>query len=1024
MAGRLREGIYEHVVTRGLASALEGAGELRVDLAAIERVDLPGVLARHISREIEVRLRGISDSEEQVALANALLTVLEASDGDELYDGARVDRAQRLYAVYRALPPARPMTPLGESALLTRTSKDPVLGHELKSEIASSDAVDVIAAFITLRGIRQVWPELEALSSRGGRVRVLTTVFTGSTELRAVDALARLPGCEVRVSYDVGRTRLHAKAWLFSRDRGGEDLHTAYVGSANLTHTALSAGQEWTIKASAGDVPHVVRKFRGTFEALWNEPEFEAYDGSDAARARLRDALADERGGDRPDRVVPRLTAFRAKGFQREILDKLVAERELHGHKRNLVVAATGTGKTVIAAFDYVGLCERTGSRPRMLFVAHRREILEQARATFRRALCDGSFGEMWGDGDTPERFEHVFASVQTAARSLAQLLAADHFRYVVIDECHHLPAESYQRMMRYLNPDILLGITATPERSDGRSLLPDFGDRVAAELRLWHALEKQLLVPFEYYGLSDGVDLSRVKWSRSGYGAVDLEQVYTGNEARVDLIVAQLTARVGQLDRMRALAFCVSVEHTQFMARAFEERGIHAVAVHGQTVPEVRDAARARLERGEIQIICTCDLYNEGVDLPFVDTLLLLRPTASATLFMQQLGRGLRNAPGKTSCLVLDFIGQHRAEFRFDEIYEALTGVPKAKLESALSQGFPFLPSGCVLELDAVAQKTVLASLKRQVPTGARLANELKALATDPNRRGAGAPTLAEYLAASGREVEEVYRAGGFSTLLGRAGLGPVLDETAADLSGRLGNLAHVDEPARLEAWRALSSTGELPGKYAARLTMLDHQLHRFGVLRRPDELRTYMKEQGIATELAQLVDVLEQRVPSVTEVVPVAGWPLSLHRRYSTREIATAVGFAVAGHKARAPQRGVYLVEETKREVLFVTLDKSDKSFSPTTRYRDYAVSPRTFHWETQSSSSPTMPSGKRYAESPGNGWTFYLFVRENPSAAFAFLGPVKLSSFSGDRPMSVTWELEYEMPVSLFERFATLA
>ena len=1012
MAGPLREGIYEHVITRGLASALEGVGELRVDLATIEKVDLPRVLARHIAREIEIRLRDVADPEDQMALANALLAALEASgasgasDEEEADDGARVDRAQRLHAIYRALPPVRPMTPLGESTLLTRSSKDPVLGHELKSEIASSDTVDVIAAFITMGGIRQVWPELEALSNRGGKVRVLTTVFTGSTEVRAVDALAKLPGCEVRISYDVERTRLHAKAWLFSRDRGGEDLHTAYVGSANLTHTALSSGQEWTIKASAGDLPDVVRKFRGTFEALWNDPEFEAYDSSEAAREKLRAALADERGGDGADRVLPMPSTFRPKGYQRDILDKLVAERELHGHKRNLVVAATGTGKTVIAAFDYAGICERMGTRPRMLFLAHRKEILEQARDTFRRVLRDGAFGEMWVDGETPERFEHVFASVQTATRSLEKLLAADHFHYVVIDECHHLPAESYQRMMRYLAPEILLGITATPERSDGRSLLPDFGDRVAAELRLWHALERELLVPFEYYGLSDGVDLSQVKWSRTGYGAAELEQLYTGNEARVDVIVAQLASRVGRLDQMRAIAFCVSVDHAEFMARAFEARGIPAVAVHGQTDAELRNAARARLERGEIQVICTCDLYNEGVDLPFVDTLLLLRPTASATLFMQQLGRGLRLAEGKTSCLVLDFIGQHRAEFRFDEMYEALTGVPKAKLEAAVAAGFPFLPSACVLELDAVAQKTVLASLKRQVPTVDHLVRELKELARTHGEKGKGLPTLAEYLAASGRAVEDVYRAGGFTYLLGRAGLAAVPDEELSDLSRRLGWLSHVDEPSRLTVWKAAIAEDAFPKEYEKRLMMLDYQLNHRGELRDVATVRAYLRP-GIVEEVRGLTEVLEDRVAYAPDEYPVPEWPLALHRHYSRREIMAAIGFVKVGEKGRMPQGGILKLPDQKRELLFVTLDKSAKSFSPSTQYRDYWISDELFHWETQAAASHTKASGKRYTESPGNGWRFFLFVREDTEGTYRFYGEVRMKSWEGDRPIGVVWE-----------------
>lgn len=388
MAGRLREGIYEHVVTRGLAEALGGVGELRVDLATIEKVDLPRVLARHIAREIEVRLRDLAEPDDQVALANSLLAALDASgasgasDAEEADQSARVDRAQRLHAIYRALPPARPMTPLGESTLLTRSSKDPVLGHELKSEIASSDTVDVIAAFITMGGIRQLWRELEALSNRGGKVRVLTTVFTGSTEVRAVEALAKLPGCEVRISYDVERTRLHAKAWLFSRDRGGEDLHTAYVGSANLTHTALSSGQEWTIKASAGDLPDVVRKFRGTFEALWNDPEFEAYDGSEAAREKLRAALADERGGadGAADRVLTLPSAFRPKGYQRDILDKLVAERELHGHKRNLVVLRVRS-RVENNAREVAFPCAHTSA------VRQRRQVVRRRGVRFRTKI-------------------------------------------------------------------------------------------------------------------------------------------------------------------------------------------------------------------------------------------------------------------------------------------------------------------------------------------------------------------------------------------------------------------------------------------------------------------------------------------------------------------------------------------------------------------------------------------------------------------------------------------------------------
>lgn len=1020
----LRDGIYEHLVTTEVARALDAldarATGRKAERAGIGDHDLPRALARHLAREIERRLRALGDPTEGLRLANALLAALEAGDG-AAGDGARVERAERLLSVYARLPPKRPTTPLAESTLLTRSRTDPTLGHELKRELASADSVDVIAAFVTVGGVRQLWPELEELARRGGKVRVLTTVFTGSTDAQAADDLARLPGCEVRISYDVQRTRLHAKAWLFVRDRGAEQLHTAYVGSANLTQTALSSGQEWTVKASSGDLPDVIRKFRGTFEALWNDEEFEAYGATEPERARLRAALRAERGRG-ADEPLTTLFALRPHPFQREILDRLVAERALHGHTRNLVVAATGTGKTVVAAFDYAGVAEREGARPRVLFLAHRREILEQARATFRHVLHDGAFGELWVDGDLPERFEHVFASVQSASRGLEERVSRGHFHYVVVDECHHLPADSYQRVMAYLTPAIVLGLTATPERSDGKSLLPDFGGRVAAELRLWHALDKQLLVPFEYYGLADSTDLTKVKWSRAGYTSAELTRLYTGNDARVDLVIAQLARRVASLDAVRALAFCVSVEHAEFMARELSRRGLRAVALHGGSSREERDEARGKLERRELQGVCTCDLYNEGVDLPFVDTLLLLRPTASATLFMQQLGRGLRLHPGKTSCLVLDFIGQHRAEFRFDAVYEALTGLPRAALHAAVEAGFPFLPSGCVLELDAVAQGTVLAALRRQVPTTERLARELRELAAEPARAGRGQPTLGEYLEATGRELDDVYGAGGYTTLLGRAGLSSP-DEETCDLSRRLGWLTHVDEPARFETWRAALADEPLAPAYATRLAMLDFQLHHRGELRDADTVRAYLRRPGIADELRGLSEVLSARVPFVSDVTPVAEWGLALHRHYARREIMAAIGFVKVGDKGVIPQGGILKIEKEKRELLFVTLDKSAKSFSPSTHYRDYAISPSLFHWESQSSASHTRPSGKRYTESATNGWTFHLFVRTDTNASYAYLGPARLKSWEGDRPLAITWALEHALPAALFQRFSDL-
>lgn len=1028
MTRPLHAGLYEHVVTGAIDGALRGMADDRVSVREIPPADAPLALARHLAREVERALgavHGADGAAEQARIVNELLMRLSAIAPPPVPDGELVaPPPRRLDAVHGIAPLPRPATPLASSTLLTRNRAEPALGQELAREIASADRIDAIIAFVTVGGVRVLLDALETFVRRNAgaapRMRVLTTTFTGTTQIDAIDRLARLPGVEVKVSYDVRRTRLHAKAWLFRRDTG---LHTAYVGSANLTSTALGGGHEWMVKVCAADLPHVIDKFEGTFESLWFDTEFERYDpANEADRARLAAALHSQRSHD----VAPQvLFALRPLPFQEEILDRLVAERRVHGRTKNLVVAATGTGKTVIAAFDYKRIADAANLSPRLLFVAHRRELLEQARMTFRHVLRDGAFGELLADGEAPTVWNHVFATIQSAAsQRIWERLGRDHFEHVVIDECHHAPTESYQKLIRSLSPRILVGLTATPERMDGASLLPDFGGHIAAELRLWSALDRQLLVPFEYYGIADNTDLRRVRWARSGYDVAALSQVYTGHEARVDLVLEQMRRRIADVRAVRAIAFCVSVEHAEFMAAALTRRGLPALAVHGRTHDDIRDAAPARLRAREVNVLCTCDLYNEGVDLPFVDTLLLLRPTASAALFVQQIGRGLRQHEGKSSCLVLDFIGQHRAEFRFDATLSALTGIGRPRLTKAVVDGFPFLPSGCVLQLDSVARDRVLGSLKSAMAGALRLVEEVRELAGE---EGAGL-TLGRYLEATGREPEDVYAdsVGGWTTLRRRADLLQNVDEETEDLSRRLGWLLHVDEPARLAAWtQAMNDGSRADERTRRRLAMLDFQLHHRGVLRIAEETTHYFASRTpIRDELRQLASVLLDRVALVTDIEPVPDWPLALHRHYSRREIMAAVGFVEPGAKGKIPQGGILKLDQQQRELLLVTLDKSGAGFSPTTRYRDYAMSRSLFHWETQSTASVSRPSGQRYLGSPANGWTFHLFVRPQPDTAYAYLGPVRYLRHEGDRPIAITWELEHEMPAALYLQYATLA
>jgi superfamily II DNA or RNA helicase/HKD family nuclease len=1026
---KLADGVYEHLITdeldRGLAQL-----DTQVQRAIEGLADADGhlTLARHLGQEV-ARVLGSIPIKERVEAGRQLvskligeLTTVPGIDRVAVQDQQIPAPARRLLAIHRGVAPERPATPLAISTLLTRNKAEPSLGHELASEIAIADRIDAVVAFVTVSGVRAIREALEGFALRGDgqRLRLLTTTFTGTTEIEALDQLASLPGVQVKVSYDVRRTRLHAKAWLFHRESG---LTTAYVGSANLTATALTGGQEWMVKLCAADLPHVIEKFEGTFETLWQDPEFEGYDPrNDEHRIRLRAALGAEQNSGSETALT--LLSLRPYPFQEEILDRLAAERAVHNRRRNLIIAATGTGKTVIAAFDYARVAETAGVRPRLLFLAHRYEILAQARDTFRHVLHDAAFGELLTGSNDAQQFDHVFATIQKAA-DLLERFGRGHFRHVIVDECHHVPAASYQAVVPLVTPDLLVGLTATPERSDGKSLLPDFDGHIGAELRLWHALDRQLLVPFEYYGLSDGVDLRHVQWTRHGYNTTALADVYTGHHARAALVLHQLSRRVGAVRQVRALGFCVSIDHAEFMAAQFTAAGVPSLAVHGGSPEDVRIDAPRRLRQREVNVLFTCDLYNEGVDLPFVDTLLLLRPTMSATLFMQQLGRGLRHHPKKASCLVLDFIGQHHEEFRFDAVLSALTGAPRVRLRTAVAEGFPFLPSGCTLQLDAVARETVLHSLRTTLAGAQRLAAELRDLAAT------GPVSLRQFLDETGRELEDVYGHNyGWTTLRRMAGLQPA-DEETEDLSRRLGWLTHVDEPSRLRAYRDMLAAAASAQPFApsdadrVRMHMLEFQLSHRGVMPTAEASAQYLAARpAIVDEMEQLREVLEDRTAFAAEVYPVDEWPLALHRHYRRREILAAVGFVKPGERGVTPQSGLLQLKETRRELLFVTLDKSGRGFSPTTRYRDFAISPQTFHWETQGVASVSRPSGRRYIESAENGWSFFLFVRTDPEAAYAFLGQVRYEAHAGDRPIAITWRLEHPMPAGLFESYATLA
>ena len=1018
-------GLYDELVTdelQSIVNRLEEASRARLD--PLHPAEASSRLAEHVGRVVSIVLESLSDEERTttgLAIVQDVVDLLAARSPDALDDLRLTPPAMLLSAVEPRLPDGsyqsieRPLTALRDTTLLVNAPGEPRVLHELIAEVPSAHSIDVLVAFVRLSGIAPMLTALRRHLENGGRVRVLTTTYTNSTEASALEALTDA-GADVHVSYDQTTTRLHAKAWIFNRARGQS---TAYVGSSNLTHSAMVPGLEWNVRLSSARNPDVIAKMTAVFETYWASGDFEPFDLDQFLE---RTARSDDRGNS----AIPP-TELSLRPFQERMLERIAVARA-HGHHRNLLVAATGTGKTVMAAVDYRNL-RKTLPRARLLFLAHRREILDQSLLTYRHALHDASFGELWVGSRRPKDFEHVFASIQSLTASGVDSIDPTHFDIVVIDEFHHAAAPTYRAILERLRPRELLGLTATPERADGFAVQDFFDGRITAELRVWEAIDQQYLVPFAYYGIHDGLDLREVPFRRgTGYDVAALTNVYTADHVWVGQVIEQARPRVGNLSSMRALGFCVSVAHARFMSDEFNRRGIPAAAVWGDTPDDERDRALRDLRNGNVAILFTVDLFNEGVDVPSVDTILMLRPTESATLFLQQLGRGLRKADGKAVCTVLDFVGTHRKEFRFDLRYRALLGGSRADLQSQIERDFPFLPAGCHMELDRVACDVVLGSIKSAIPSNfpQRVA-ELRSI---------GDVSLGDFLDASGLELTDIYAGSRtWSDLRRAAGF---LPSTAAEtpyhktFTSALGRLLHVDDDDRLEAYADLvgDATPTDPSTLSARhqrhmRMLLASMYHQDAPSTAGEAMAKLRRDREVCTELVELIDVLRRNVTHTTVALDSDGpVPLQVHARYTRREIQAAFG---DGNGLIPPRwdSGVKWLPDQRVDLLAFTLDKSSADFSPTTRYRDYAISRDLIHWESQSTTSLASPTGQRYLNHQALGSKVLLFARlRSDDRAFWCLGPATYVSHESERPIAITWQLDHRLPVDLFTQFAAAA
>ena len=574
---------------------------------------------------------------------------------------------------------------------LIQGGDDPLLPH-LLANIDGSDRVDVAVAFVLGSGVRRLEAHLRELLGRGGLVRLLTGDYMDVTDPDALLGLLDLEGrIELRV-FESKETSFHPKAYLFYR-RDGSGV--AYVGSSNLTETALTSGVEWNYRVISSENREGFSDVVGAFEALFHHPSTRALDHAWVAEYRQRRRLRVTEP--RPVEVKEEspLPPPAPHEEQLEALEALEVTRRA-GNSAGLVVMATGLGKTWLSAFD--------SSRPeyrRVLFVAHREEILTQAMRTYRRVRPQSVLGHYTGTEKNPAA-EVIFASIQTLGRR-RHLESFDPrgFDYIVVDEFHHASAATYRRLIDYFKPRFLLGLTATPERTDGGDLLALCQENMVYRCDLFDGIRRGLLSPFHYFGVPDEVDYTNIPWRSSRFDEEALTRAVATHSRAINAL-EQHRKRAGT----RTLAFCCSQKHADFMADFFRDQGVRAVAVHSGEGSAPRATSLERLEAGELDVIFAVDIFNEGLDLPQIDTVMMLRPTESRVLWLQQFGRGLRRAEGKDHLTVIDYIGNHRTFLiKPRTLFELGAGdVEIARALQLIRAGGVDLPPGCEVTYDLEA--------------------------------------------------------------------------------------------------------------------------------------------------------------------------------------------------------------------------------------------------------------------------------------------------------------------------------
>jgi superfamily II DNA or RNA helicase len=898
-------------------------------------------------------------------------------------------------------------------------------------------------AFINFSGLQLLLDPLKEAQEKGVKGKVITSTYLNFTEAKALEKIKEFNHVELKVFVTAKEIGFHTKAYIFEY----EDTYKVIIGSSNITQSALKSNIEWNVEIISKEDAYFIKEVLKEYDHLWNISQ----DADDDFITKYEDFLKSIKSTQSAQQLIyERAEYIIPNRMQKRAIENLDRLRSF-GEKKALVIAATGTGKTYMSAFDVKNYKPR-----KLLFIVHREEILRKAKETFEKLLPNEriTFGLLTGN-HKEKHVDYVFATIQTISRCYHEF-DQEEFDYLIIDEAHHATSPTYQTVLKYFEPKFTLGMTATPERSDANNVFNLFDNNVALEVRLHEALEDELVIPFHYFGISDieGIDLSGVSID----DIAEITKRLKVNE-RVDFIIEKMNFYGYDGEKRKCLGFCASIEHAQYMAAEFNKRGYKSTCLHGGDSAEIRERMMNRLEndQDELEVIFTVDIFNEGVDIPSVNSVLMLRPTNSPIVFIQQLGRGLRKHANKSFLTVLDFIGNHNKTFLIALALNGSRYYDKESLKVAVATGFANIPGCTHIQMDKISQERILQQIDNENFNSMKYLRE-EYFEFKKLNQGRIPYMLMDYMKYDGapdpvkfidREksylqfVAKVEKDDHLKSLLANDAFEGALKELSSKLPLKrvfefviARYLIDHDEmtpsTAKHEILKLMKSVDDDSVLHA--LQCLNQDYYDSGQLR--SSLKLFDFSDGVLKKTLVFGKILEN-VDYKKFIVDVINYAIfryekeykseyygvphfKLYEQYKMADAALLSNY----RKMHSSFRGAGLLANGNDYFLYIDLHK-EEDIKESINYQDKFIDQRFFQWQTQNSTSQQSERGQNIIRNKQRGINLHLFVRkykeiDGKNEPFIYIGKGDAVEYKGDKPITVKLKLEHEIPANLFIEF----